>query len=389
MERVNPVDNDPNHIVVLEQLEAIRRRPGMYIGGPDIIALHNMVNEVIDPSIDEALAGRVSLIEVILREDCEVCIRDNGPGLPVDLYEPTQRSKLEMLFTKFRMPKEKLGLGPYPITGGFDETWLCPVNALSEWLVVETTADGILWRQAYKMGKPQTPVEKMRTLAPGESTGVSITFKPDFTIFTPNSFAYDTLAQRCRETAYQVAGLTIHLQDERQTPTREETFHAPGGLATLVTELTQSARPLHQPIGSNVLINVTEYQRQIGLQFAFVFTQDEVNTEMSFANITRTSGGTHIEALRRGILKFVNRSRNGNPPKPFRWKNIASHVAATISVLHPDVMLLSQTRPDLMNPEVVNPIANAVYKTFAEFVAAHPAEMQEILRVCRASSGSH
>lgn len=381
--------SDPEKPRLRSPIEAVRLRPGMYLGGTDIKALHHMIYEVLDHCAEEALAGKANHIEVRLKPDHVIQIRDDSPGLPIDAYAPTGKSKLETLFTERLITKDKLGLGPYLISGGLHGLGLFPINALSEWLTVKTTDQGFVWQQEYRAGVAQSPIVQVRALDANDSTGTSITFKPDFSIFAQNEFEYDRVAKRCRDLTYQIAELRIRLIDERGKQVRTEELYAPEGLLTLVGELARKAQPLHQPIGANLVVTAPrrprkdKKQHQVGLQFAFVFTRMEQPITLSYANTVLTpDGGTHITALRRGIVQGLNRCRQGNPPRPFRWADIEPHLVGVISIRHPDPQFESPTKVRLSNPEIISAQTNTISGIFAEFAAEHPEQMQEILSVC-------
>src|SRR6185436_1232437 len=233
-------------IEVLEGLKAVRKRPGMYIGNTDLYGLHHMVYELVDNSVDEALAGHCDRIEIVMHADNSVTVSDNGRGIPVDLQPQLKKSALEVVMTILHAGG-KFGGGGYKVSSGLHGVGASVVNALSEWMRVEVRKDGGLYRQEYMEGIPLDPVERLGDTA--EPNGTTITFMADQTIFTTVDYSFDTLAQRFREMCYLTKGLTIALVDERPGPDgeREYTFYFEGGIVSFVRHLNLSRIPLHRP----------------------------------------------------------------------------------------------------------------------------------------------
>src|SRR6478735_1561492 len=218
-------------IQVLEGLEAVRKRPGMYIGSTDSRGLHQLVWEVVDNSIDEAMAGHANHIELIIRADGRVTNQDNGRGIPVGVHKQTGKDALEVVHTVLHAGG-KFGGGGYKVSGGLHGVGVSVVNALSEWLRVETARDGKVWSQEYQRGKPAGPV---RPVGPSKGRhGTDTVFMPDAQVFDSIEFSFDTIAQRVRESAYLTKGVHIRLIDERERPWRERSFHFEGGIASFV-----------------------------------------------------------------------------------------------------------------------------------------------------------
>lgn len=234
-------------IKVLEGVEHIRKRPGMYVGGTDSRALHHLIYEVVDNSIDEALAGRCDRIMITLRADGSVSISDNGVGIPVGIQKQTGKSALEVVLTVVG-GGGKFENSAYKVSGGLHGVGLTAVNALSDELHAEVYRDGFLWRQIHRRGRAITPVEKIRPLEPGEATGTTISFMPDFSVLDHNEFSYETLAQRFREMAFVTRKVSITLRDERVQPiAREMTFYFEGGLTPSSSTSTGIASPCTIP----------------------------------------------------------------------------------------------------------------------------------------------
>ena len=239
---------DEESIVRLEPMEHIRTRPGMYVGGTDIRALHHLIYEVVDNSIDEALAGRCDRINVTLYDDSVVKVTDNGVGIPVGIHKTEGISTLEMVMTQVGTGA-KFGHSAYKVSGGLHGVGVSAVNALSAQAKVMVFRDGYVWEQTYEMGRPTSEVLKIRPMKKEESTGTHTTFVPDYTILDRNDFNFNTLAQRFREMAYVTRKVSITLRDERVKPIpREVTFYFEGGLRSFVRYLNRNRKPLHDPV---------------------------------------------------------------------------------------------------------------------------------------------
>ena len=233
---------DAKDIQVLEGLEAVRRRPGMYVGGTDVKALHHLIYEVVDNSIDEALAGSCDLIEVTIHEDSSVTVVDNGRGIPVGIHPQEKKSALEVVMTTLHAGG-KFGGGSYKVSGGLHGVGVSAVNALSEWCEVNVKREGKIHHQRYERGYPTGPIEVIDKVAKND-TGTSIWFKYDPEIFTGDvDYRFDTLVQRFREMAFVTRGVTIYFLDERSD--REMTFYFEGGITSFVRYLKRNRKTLH------------------------------------------------------------------------------------------------------------------------------------------------
>jgi DNA gyrase subunit B len=237
----NRSDYDESQIQVLEGLEAVRKRPGMYIGSTSIRGLHHLVYEVVDNSIDESMAGFCDEIKVTIHKDMSVTVQDNGRGIPVGIQEKMHKPAVEVALTMLHAGG-KFGSGGYSVSGGLHGVGVAVVNALSEWLVVKVKRDGHIYTQRYERGVTKTPLE---IIGDTEETGTTITFKPDHLIFDELNFSYDTLRSRLRELAFLNAGLRIEILDER---TEEgESFHYEGGIISFVEYLNKNRAALFSP----------------------------------------------------------------------------------------------------------------------------------------------
>ncbi len=374
---------DASSIQVLEGLEAVRRRPGMYVGGTDSKALHHLIYEVVDNSIDEALAGACDRIEVIIHPDQSVTVEDNGRGIPVDIHPQTGKPALEVVMTTLHAGG-KFGGGGYKVSGGLHGVGVSAVNALSEWCEVVVKRDGFIYRQRYKQGRPVTPVEKIGK-APKGQTGTRTTFKFDPTIFKGNlSFKYETLVQRFREMAFVTRGVTIHFVDERTD--REMTFYFEGGIKSFVRYLNRNRQPLHPVVHAEKTIE------DITIEFALQYTDAFTESVYAFANTINTvDGGTHLTGMRSAITRTLNDyARKAGLLKDsdpnFSGDDTREGLTAIVSVKHPDPQFESQTKVKLMNPEVQTYTAQVVSETFGRFLEENPSAAKAIIKKCLTSA---
>ncbi len=294
-------------ITVLEGLEAVRRRPGMYIGSTGPRGLHHLVWEVVDNAVDEAMAGYCTKIEVTLLADGGVRVSDNGRGIPVDIHKKTKQSALTTVLTTLHAGG-KFEQGAYTVSGGLHGVGVSVVNALSERLVAEVRRDGHIWTQEFHLGKPvKKQPEKGRAV---RKTGTTITFWPSPEIFTETvAFDYDTIASRLREMAFLNKGLEIVLVDERTDPVRREVFQYKGGLVDFVRYLNTNREPIHPHV-----IDLADASDDAELEVALQWTKTYTESILSFANNINThEGGTHEEGFRKALTKAINEfARNKN-----------------------------------------------------------------------------
>jgi DNA gyrase subunit B len=370
-------------IQVLEGLEAVRRRPGMYVGGTDIKALHHLVYEVVDNSIDEALAGVCTRIEIIIHPDSSVTVTDNGRGIPVDTHPTEKKSALEVVMTKLHAGG-KFGGGGYKVSGGLHGVGVSAVNALSEWCEVEVRRDGQVHFQRYERGYPQEPV-KVIGKAKASETGTRTTFKFDPLIFTEVlEFRFDTLVQRFREMAFVTRGTTIYFLDERST--REETFYFEGGITSFVRYLNRNRETLHP------VVHVEKDIEGIGIECAVQYTDAYTESVYAFANTINTvDGGTHLTGMRAALTRVVNDyARKGGLLKEadpnFSGDDTREGLTAIISIKHPDPQFESQTKVKLMNPEVQTYVTQVVGEAFGTFLEENPQAAKAIIAKCLTSA---
>ena len=370
-------------IQVLEGLEAVRRRPGMYVGGTDIKALHHLVYEVVDNSIDEALAGICSRIDIIIHADSSVTVQDDGRGIPVDMHPQMKKSALEVVMTVLHAGG-KFGGGGYKVSGGLHGVGVSAVNALSEWCEVEVRRDGQIHKQRYERGYPQGPV-KASGKAKEEDSGTKTTFKFDPEIFKDNvDYRFDTLSQRFREMAFVTRGTTIHFRDERSN--RELTFYFEGGINSFVRYLNRNRASLHQ------VVYVEKDIDGVGIEAAIQYTDSYTESVYSFANTINTvDGGTHLTGLRSALTRVINDfARKNNLLKDadpnFSGDDTREGLTAIVSIKHPDPQFESQTKVKLMNAEVQTYAQQVVVEAFNTFLEETPSAAKAIIAKCLTSA---
>ncbi len=370
-------------IQVLEGLEAVRRRPGMYVGGTDLKALHHLVYEVVDNSIDEALAGSCNRIDIVIHPDCSVTVTDNGRGIPVDIHPIKKKSALEVVMTVLHAGG-KFGGGGYKVSGGLHGVGVSAVNALSEWCEVEVRRDGEIYFQRYERGIPLEAV-KVIGKSEGKTTGTQTTFHFDPTIFKGDlEFNFDTLCKRFREMAFVTRKVQIGLVDER---TRHEmTFYFEGGINSFVRYINRNRVVIHP------VVYVEKEVEGIGIEAAIQYTDAYAESVYAFANTINTiDGGTHLTGLRAATTRVINdysrRSgllKEGDPN--FTGDDTREGMTAIISVKHPDPQFESQTKVKLMNPEVQTYVQQVVGEAFAMFMDENPSAAKAIVSKCLTSA---
>lgn len=383
VDNISPLSYEAKDIQVLEGLEAVRRRPGMYVGGTDIKALHHLVYEVVDNSIDEALAGVCDRIEIIINPDSSVSVIDNGRGIPVDIHPTMNKSALEVVMTVLHAGG-KFGGGVYKVSGGLHGVGVSAVNALSEWCEVEVMRDGKKYLQRYVRGYPTGPVSIIGKSSPKE-TGSKTTFKFDPEIFKGDlDYRFDTLAQRFREMAFVTRGVTIHFSDERVN--REMTFYFEGGITSFVRYLNRNRKVLHP------VVYVEKEIEGITIDAAIQYTESYAESVYSFANTINTvDGGTHLTGLRAAVTRTINdyARRSGllkEADPNFTGDDTREGLTAIISIKHPDPQFESQTKVKLMNPEAQTLTQQVVGDRFSTFLEENPSAGKTIVQKCLTSA---
>jgi DNA gyrase subunit B len=368
---------EASDIQVLEGLEAVRRRPGMYIGSTDIRGLHHLVYEVVDNSIDEALAGICDRIEITIHPDNTVTVADNGRGIPVGINEQTGKSALEVVHTVLHAGA-KFGGGSYKVASGLHGVGVSAVNALSAWLEVEVKQNGKKYRQRYEKGIPVTSVEKVGRVKKGES-GTTTTFMPDETIIRTLDYRFDTLAQRFREMAFLTQGLTIAFYDERSD--REMTFYFEGGVNSLVRYINRNRDVLHHPP-----FYVQQEVEGTLVEAAIQYHDGYAQSVYAFANnVNTTDGGTHMTGFRSAITRSANdyAHKNGvlkDSDPNFSGDDVREGMTGVISVKMSDPQFESQTKSKLGNAEVRGQVESVVSDAFSRFLEENSRVANQIMK---------
>ena len=377
------ISYDAKDIQVLEGLEAVRRRPGMYVGGTDIKALHHLIYEVVDNSIDEALAGSCDRIDTVIHADSSVTVTDNGRGIPVDIHPQTGKPALEVVMTTLHAGG-KFGGESYKVSGGLHGVGVSAVNALSEWCEVEVRRDGKVHHQRYERGYPSAAVEVIGKSSQN-STGTRTTFKFDPEIFTGDiDYRFDTLVQRFREMAFVTRGTTMYLLDERSG--REMTFYFEGGITSFVRYLNRNRTVLHP------VVHVDKDVDSVSIDAAIQYTDAFAESVYAFANTINTvDGGTHLTGLRSAVTRTINdHARKAGLLKDsdpnFSGDDTREGLTAIVSIKHPDPQFESQTKVKLMNAEVQTYVQQVVSEAFSDFLEANPSAAKSIVQKCLTSA---
>ncbi len=363
-------------ITVLEGLDPVRKRPGMYIGNTASEGLHHLIWEVVDNSIDEAMAGRCDRIVITLNADKSVTVEDNGAGIPVDTHKTTKKSALETVMTTLHAGG-KFGDGGYKVSGGLHGVGVSVVNALSTHVKAEVKREGKLWVQEYKVGKAQG---KVKAVANARGTGTAITFTPDASIFTVTDFNREYILDHLRQQAYLTKGVTIVVDDKRTRPHFAYTFFFEGGIKSYVRHLNVHKEPKHESIFyvEKVLDNVT-------VEAALQYTDDVKETVFSFANnIFTTEGGSHLVGFRTALTRTINaygRTKGYLKDKDenLTGEDIREGLTGIVSVKLPEPQFEGQTKAKLGNAEIKSLTDSAVAEAFAMFLEEHPREAEQII----------
>ena len=372
-------------IQVLEGLEAVRRRPGMYVGGTDIKALHHLVFEVVDNSIDEALAGACDRIIVTINEDNSVTVSDNGRGIPVEKHPTKKVSALEVVMTILHAGG-KFGGNSYKVSGGLHGVGVSAVNALSEWCEVFVRREGNVYFQRYERGIPSEEVKVVGKCDP-DDTGTTTTFRFDQEIFEKDIvYRFETLAQRFREMAFVTKQVEIRLIDMRTELPRKMTFFFEGGIVSFVRYLNRNREVIHD------VFYAEGEEEGIGIEVAMQYTDAYSESVYAFANTINTiDGGTHITGFRAAITRVINDYARKNSlikegESNFTGDDTREGMTAIISVKHPDPQFESQTKVKLMNAEVQTLVQQIVGEALTEFLEENPATARAIIKKCLTSA---
>ncbi|NHN40761.1 DNA topoisomerase (ATP-hydrolyzing) subunit B [Halorubellus sp. JP-L1] len=374
-------DYSAGQIQVLEGLEAVRKRPAMYIGSTDSRGLHHLVYEVVDNSIDEALAGHCDTIDVSIHEDGSITVSDDGRGIPVDTHEEYDRPALEVIMTVLHAGG-KFDNKSYQVSGGLHGVGVSVVNALAERLEVEVKREGVVWRHAFERGEPQGDMERVRDMRADEDNGTSIQFWPDTDIFDATEYKYSTLANRLRELAFLNSGVAISLSDERDES--GETFEYEGGIREFVEYLNETKTPLHDDIiyfDDEEAVDDGVIQVEVAMQ-----ATDELQGSIhAFANnINTREGGTHLTGFKTALTRVVNdyatdQGMLGDLDENLKGEDIREGLTAVISIKHPDPQFEGQTKTKLGNGEVRGVVESAMHENLDTYFEENPSTAKVIV----------
>jgi DNA gyrase subunit B len=375
-ESKTPQESDyrADNIKVLEGLEAVRKRPGMYIGDTSERGLHHLVFEVVDNSIDEALAGHCNTIEVTIHIDNSVTVIDNGRGIPVDIHPTEKISAAEVVLTKLHAGG-KFDKASYKVSGGLHGVGVSVVNALSETLEVEIKRDGKVYQQSYKRGDPQEPLKEV---GKSKERGTRVTFKPDGTIFETTDFSFDILSQRLRELAFLNRGVKITIEDERTQKKHE--FLYKGGLLSFVEHLNRAKTAIHAKV-----VHFEGEKDGVEVEVAMQWNDGYSESVFSFANnINTIEGGTHLIGFRSALTRTINTYALNNgllkkDDENLQGEDIREGLTAVISVKVPEPQFEGQTKTKLGNSEVKGIVEALVNEKFGSYLSERPTEAKKIV----------
>jgi len=378
-------------IQVLEGLEPVRKRPGMYIGSTDERGLHHLVTEIVDNSIDEALAGYCNEIKVCLNDDGSVSVQDNGRGIPTGIHEKEGVSAAELVLTKLQADG-KFGGGGYKISGGLHGVGLSVVNALSETLIVDINQNGNHFHQEYHRGIPTGRLEVVGT---SDTTGTKVTFKPDSQIFPITEFNYDVLKSRLREIAFLNKGLRIEIKDERIGKEQENLYQFMGGIQEFVADLTENKVCVFpEPIYVDKMYkykrkdeNGESHDATTEIEFSFQYTDTYTENVHSYCNnINTEEGGKHVDGFKNSLMKIVNEYAFENKLIKEKGKlsgeDTREGIIAIISVKVEDPQFEGQTKTKLGTDEIKGFTQKAMEETFKDYLEEHPKEAKELINKC-------
>ncbi|GAB4427720.1 MAG: DNA topoisomerase (ATP-hydrolyzing) subunit B [Turneriella sp.] len=366
-------------IQVLEGLEAVRKRPGMYIGSTDLPGLHHMVYEVVDNCIDEAMAGHCDTIEVEIRPGNVISVSDNGRGIPVDIHPKVGISTVEVVLTKLHAGG-KFGDGAYKVSGGLHGVGVSVVNALSEWVQVEVHRDGKQHFIEFNRGKTKAP---LKVKGPSKKRGTTVTFLADSQIFDTLEYRYDTLSARLRELAFLNKGIKITIRDSREKTVKEQVFQYKGGIVEFVKMLTEKKNPLQKK-------PIYAIQQKDGIQVELAVEYCDTYSEQifTFANAIHTrEGGTHLEGFRTALTRAINeyKKKLGYDKKveePLTGDDVREGLTLVLSILIPNPQFEGQTKMKLGNGEVKGIVTSVVYEKLCEYFDENPADAKRVIEKC-------
>ena len=392
MEQNNHTNYNANEIQVLEGLEAVKRRPGMYIGSTDVRGLHHLVKELVDNAIDEAMGGYCTHIEVTIHPDNSVSVRDNGRGIPVGYHEKMHKSALEVALTVLHAGG-KFGGSGYKVSGGLHGVGLSVVNALSRRLTAEVRRDGIIYRQEYVNGDPVTGVEQVGTYGDDTGSGTTITFLANDQIFDTLDYNYDTLRGRMRELAFLNKGVAITVADQRTDPVQSKKYCYEGGIISFVEHLNKSKDVLHEDVmyfeGSK---DDPARQQVASVEVAMQYNTDYNESVFTFANnINTAEGGTHLQGFRSALARSINdyarkykllKDNEAN----LSGDDVREGLTAIVSVKLVEPQFEGQTKTKLGNSYVKSLVDNVVGNGMGFYLEEHPQTARLIIDKCITAS---
>ena len=392
MEQNNHTNYNANEIQVLEGLEAVKRRPGMYIGSTDVRGLHHLVKELVDNAIDEAMGGYCTHIEVTIHPDNSVSVRDNGRGIPVGYHEKMHKSALEVALTVLHAGG-KFGGSGYKVSGGLHGVGLSVVNALSSRLTAEVRRDGIIYRQEYVNGDPVTGVEQVGTYSDDTGSGTTITFLANDQIFDTLDYNYDTLRGRMRELAFLNKGVAITVTDERTDPVQSKKYCYEGGIISFVEHLNKSKDVLHEDVmyfeGSK---DDPAKQQVASVEVAMQYNTDYNESVFTFANnINTVEGGTHLQGFRSALARSINdyarkykllKDNEAN----LSGDDVREGLTAIVSVKLVEPQFEGQTKTKLGNSYMKSLVDNVVGNGLGFYLEEHPQTARLIIDKCITAS---
>ncbi len=374
---------DAKNITVLEGLDPVRKRPGMYIGGTGLEGLHHLIWEVVDNSIDEAMAGYCSVIDIVLHHDGSVSVADNGRGIPIDIHPHTKKSALETVLTTLHAGG-KFGDGGYKVSGGLHGVGVSVVNALSSTVRAEVKRDGKTYMQEYLRGKPKADVAE---IGKAEGSGTKITFTPDPEIFAEINFDWKIIIDHLRQQAYLTKGIRINVTDERGEKPNPYSFYFEGGIASFVRHLNQ---------GKQSIVDPPFYaEKEVGgvlVEIALTYSDDYNEHVYTFANnIHTTEGGTHLTGFRSAITRVINDYGKKNAmlkdaDGSLTGEDVRDGLVAVISVKLPEPQFEGQTKTKLGNADIRSVVENVTAELLGSFLEEHPSDARGIIEKCTISA---
>ena len=383
----NHTDYNASEIQVLEGLEAVKRRPGMYIGSTDSRGLHHLIWELVDNAIDEALAGYCTHVEISINADNSIAVNDNGRGIPVGYHEKMGKSALEVALTVLHAGG-KFGGSGYKVSGGLHGVGLSVVNALAKWLVAEVRRDGLIYKQRYEYGEPTSDVKQVGSYE-GENSGTTISYLADDAIFDTVEYNFDLMTSRMREMAFLNKGLKITVTDNRSEPQRQKSFCYEGGIISFVKHLNKNKDVLHpEPIYFEAAKNEPEKQETASVEVAMQYNSDYNESVFTFANnINTMEGGSHLVGFKAALTRVVNDyARKYKLLKEndvnLSGEDIREGLTAIISVKLTEPQFEGQTKTKLGNAYIRQLVDSAVSDGLSTYLEEHPAEARLIVDKC-------